>query len=857
MNKSLWQQLKPHAIAIGIFLVVSCLYCLPALKGLTLDQYDMSHWEGVSKQSFDYKAKYGHFPLWTNSAFSGMPTYQIAVESKHEVTIAWLHYLFTLKLPQAPGLFFLACVGFYILCMSLGLRSWVGILGSIGYAYASYSAVIMAVGHISKFSSIGYAPAVLAGLVLLTQRKYVLGFLATLLFSTLLFYQNHLQVVYYFFLMAGCLGVAYAVVAIREKAFKHLLIIAGLAVVAIVMGLASFAVILMPTNDYAKESSRGGRSELTAANNKTDKTKGGLDKDYAFNWSYGLTETFTFITPRIFGGSSPNVINNQSVNELGDHSKTAEVLAERTGMPEDQANDFVKQSFSAYWGPQPITHGTVYFGAVITFLFIMGLMVYRGWHLGWIIAATIVGILMAWGKNFSALNYFLFDHLPYYNKFRAPTTSLIIPQLTFPLLAALGLNELINLKEKGQTGLLWKKFKWSAYIMAGVMVILAGLYFSANYTSSNDQSMRENLTNYMAQQLARGAQPTAEMQQQASDFGRSVTNALKEDRRSLFGGDLIRSLIFVALSAGLIFLYIRNKLNVLAMLLILTGLNLIDLIGVDLRYLSHNNFKEKEESTEFTPSQADLQIKQDTGYYRVYNAGAGSIMSDSRTSYFHNSIGGYSAARIALYEDIITHQLSKGNMKVFNMLNTKYFIVNDPNNRQPVAQQNPEALGPVWFVKTIRYVNNADEEMKALDTFEPRDTVVIDKREQAKISFTPQYDSASTIRLVQHQNEKLIYQSDAAAPQFAVFSEVYYSRGWKAFIDNKEVPIVKVNYVLRGLPIPAGKHTIEFRFEPRVYMLGDTISLIDGILSILVMLAGIWYLWKQYRSAPPHKRAEL
>lgn len=845
MNKTLWQRLQPHVIAIAIFFVISCIYCLPVFKGEELGGHDSIGWKSMAQQSFEFKEKHGHFPLWTNSMLSGMPAYQIAFESKHNVTLAQLNSVLTLFLPSPASLFFMCCISFYLLSMVLGAKNWVGVLGALGYAFASYSVVIVAVGHISKFGAMGYAPAVLAGLVLLTQRKYIIGFLVMLIATTCMFYQNHVQVMFYTFLIAGFMGIAYLVKAIQQKAFKPFLITVGLAAVAVVLSAASYAVMLMPVQSYVKETMRGGRSELTPID-KGNKSTGGLDKDYAFTWSYGINETFTLIVPRIYGGSSPTVLDNQYVNEIGDNSKVAQVLAEKTGMPEDQANEFAKQ-YSPYWGDQPSTSGTVYLGAIICFLFIAGLVFYRQWHLAWIVAATLLGIILAWGSNFKAVNFWLFDNLPYYNKFRAPSMALIIPQLTVPLLAVLGLNEILS--GKYDKAVLWKKFKYVLIITGLVLVVLAGMYFSFEYKGPNDEAISKNLSGGMLQQIAQGQQPTPEMQTQADSFGRSVVNALRDDRRSLFSGDLLRSFLLIALAAGLLVYYIRKSISAQVVSIALIALTAFDLFGVDLRYFSQKNFQPADEAVELVATRADLQIKQDTGYFRVLDQSAGNPFLDSRASYFHNSVGGQHPARLALYDDLIQRQLTQGNMQAYNMLNTKYFIVSNPQDRQTIAQLNPEALGAAWLVKTIKYVNNADEEMAALNTFNPKDTVIIDKREQSKVSFTPQFDSTASIKLIKNENDKINYEFSAATNQFAVFSEIYYPAGWKAFIDGKETPIVKVNYALRGLPVSAGKHAIEFRFEPESYVQGDRISLISGIISILLLLGGVWYLWKQNKNA--------
>lgn len=841
MNKSLWQRIQPHAIAIGIFFIISCAYCLPAFKGLVVSQPDAEGWKGMAQQSLEFKEKYGHYPLWTNAIFGGMPAFQIAMGALHNITLAWIHPLFLGFLPEPAGLFFLACVGFYILCMAMGIRNKIAILGSLAYAFASYNAVIVMVGHTTKFSAMGYAPAVLAGLVLLTQKRYLLGFITTLLFTTLLFFQNHVQIAYYTFLMALCLGIAYAVQAIKRKEIAHLVKASSLAFVAGLMGLFSYSVMLFPTYDYAKETMRGGRSELKTPGNETNKSKGGLDKDYAFSYSYGITEVLTMAVPRMFGGSSA---------EMPQGSKTAQAFVEKTGMSEEQADQYA-QSLPAYWGPQGGTSGAVYFGASICVLFIFGLIFYKGWHSHWIIAITILGIILAWGKNLEIINYFLFDHLPFYNKFRAPSMAMVIPQLSMPLLAALGLNEILeHTIDKAE---FWKKFKIASIISGIFIAVLIGLYFMLDYKGENDNAYRSQFSSSMLQQMSQRGQPTAEMRQQSDEFGRSVINALKEDRRSLYGSDLIRSLIFIAMVMGLLYLYAKEKLNKNIVAVGLIVVVFIDLIGIDLRYLNSSRYVEKDQFAEaFIPTAADNLIKKDTSYYRVFNNSEGDPFqlsgATSHTSYLHNSVGGYHPAKLALYNDLIFGQLVKGNIRVFNMLNTKYFIVSDPATKQPVVEPNPQALGPAWFVKAVRYVNNADEEMKALDNFNPEDTAIADKKEQSKILIGPHADSSAKIELIENINDKITYKSSSKTNGFAVFSEIYYPNGWKAFIDGKETPIAKVNYALRGLSIPAGQHNIEFRFEPSSYFIGDKISMIIGIISILIVLYGIFVLLKNYKA---------
>lgn len=840
MDKSLWQKLQPHVIAIAVFFVISCIYCAPAFKGMVVNQHDAEGWKGMAQQSLEFKEKYGYYPLWTNALFSGMPTFQIIIGSTYNITLAWFHYLLTMFLPDPAGLFFLACIGFYILSTTLGIRSTIGILGSLAYGFSSYNAVIVMVGHTTKFASMGYAPALLAGIILLTQRKYLLGFITTLLFSTLITYQNHLQIDYYTFLIAVIIMIVFLIRSIRSKDLNHVLKAASLALVAGLLGVLSYAVVLIPTSVYAKETMRGGRSELTTPGNEKNKSKGGLDKDYAFGYSYGITEVLTTAVPRMYGGSSA---------EMPGGSQTAKVFSEKTGMSEDQA-DQLAQSVSSYWGPQGGTSGAVYFGASVCLLFIFACVFYKGWHSEWIIAATILGILLAWGKHFSTFNYFLFDHLPLYNKFRAPSMAMVIPQLTVPLMACLGLNQLIERKWNRDEFL--KKLK-QATIISGIFVaVLAALYFMFDYKGPNDAAVKSSWSSQIAQQLSPTAQPSPEVQQRADEFGRDIVNAARQDRKSLFGSDLIRSLIFMAIAWALLYLYGKDKLKANIAIGALIAIVFIDLIGVDLRYLNTDKYVDREQFNEyFTPTAADVQISRDTGYYRVFNYSDGDPFqlsgATSRTSYWHNSVGGYHPAKLALYNDLITHQLGRGNMQVFNMLNTKYFVVADPVSRQPRVEVNPDALGPAWFVGSIKYVNNADEEMQALNGFHPRDTAIADKREQAKLIYTPQKDSAATITLIQNKNDFIEYRSSSKANGIAVFSEIYYPYGWTATIDGKEVPIAKVDYALRALAVPAGNHKIEFRFEPSSFTIGDRISLIVGILSILILCYGAYAIWKDYR----------
>ena len=828
-----FKKLVPHLIAIAIFLIVAVVYCKPALQGKVVSQEDIKGWRGMSQQSIEFHDKYGYYPLWTNSMFSGMPAYQIAFDARTKLQVGYLDSIFRLGLPKPVSFFFLACICFYFLCIVAGANPWISIMGGIAYAYSTFDPIIISVGHDTQMVSIGYMPAVLAGLLLLFQRKYWLGFAVTALFSALLIGQNHLQMVYYTLMIAGVMTIAFVIKSYKEKQIASALKGAALGLIAGLLGLACSAVTMMPTYEYAKESTRGGRSELNMPGQAENKTKGGLDKDYAFHYSLGMPETFTFIVPALYGGSNGG-------NEYNSSSKFVEKFTEM-GVPEDNALQYADDY--SYWGDQPSTSGPVYLGAIICMLFIFGCVYIKSWDKWWLITASVLGIILAWGSNFQTFNYFLFDHLPFYNKFRASTMGLVIPQLCFPLLAVLAVNKLI-FHETDFTEA-WKKLKLTGIITGIIVVLLAGFYFTASFSGKGDKMRKDDFRQSVLHQVPRGQQPSPQIEQQADDVSRSLVGALQTDRKDLMGSDLLRSVILIALSFLVLGLFVKKKISsviLIASLIVLSG---YDLIGVATRYLNTNNFvDETDYESAFSPTDADLQIMKDPDHanFRVFNSTIDPF-NDASTSFHHNSVGGYHPAKLGLYNDMITYQLSKGNMRVFDMLNTKYFIVQNPQNGKPVAQLNPGAFGNSWLVKGIKYVENANEEMQALDSTDLRDTAVVEKKYQPEINQSPVPDSLAYIKLKENLNDKIEYTFHSMTPQFAVLSEVYYPIGWDAFIDGKKADYVKTNYILRGMFVPAGDHQIEFIFEPKSFSLGRTVTIIANIIVFLAMLAAaVFYI---------------
>jgi hypothetical protein len=610
----------------------------------------------------------------------------------------------------------------------------------------------------------------------------------------------------------------------REKDFKHMATALGFSLIAGMVGIATNAMMLMTTYDYSKATIRGGQASLNLSDSlNTTKSKGGLDTAYAFLYgSYGRAETMTLLIPDMYGGNS---------RPLGEESKLVEYMNEK-GFPPQFANQLYS-SFPSYWGNQPGHSGPVYLGALICFLFVFAMLYVRSNHKWWLFAVTILAILMSWGKNLAGFNTFLFENLPYYNKFRAPAMILIIPQLSFSFLAVLALQQALFGDDKKEYIL--QKLKQAGLVMAGIFVVALLMYFGFDYTNDRDRYIQQQLSQMMTDQ---------------PNVAREIVQAAADSRKEIFASDLLRSLFFAGAAFLMLFLYAKNKMKAQHALIALLVLTALDILPVGKRYLSNDNFLESEENDAiFTPTQADLQILQDKDpSYRVFNL-TQDVFNDAITSYHHRSIGGYHAAKLSLYQDLIENQLAKQpmNMQVLNMLNTRYVIVPDSAG-QPIAQLNQGALGSAWLVKSVRFVPNAAAEMKALSDFNAAEEAVVQESFKASIPNMPVWDSAASIKLDKNDHDIVTYTFNAATPQFAVFSEVYYDRGWKAYIDGKEAPIVKTNYVLRGLSIPAGSHKIEFRFKPESYVMGTRITSISQILLVALFAVALFMEYRRRKT---------
>jgi len=829
VKKEFLKAVIPHAIAIGVFLVVAIVYCSPALKGKVLQQSDAIFWQGMAQNSFEFKEQYGHFPLWNTHLFSGMPAYQVAMD--YHQLLPNLHSVMTLWMPKPIGFFFLACISFYILSCVAGARPVLGILGSLAFAYASYDPIIIATGHDTKMWAIAYMPGLLAGLLLIFHRKYLLGLAVTAIFATWEIAFNHVQITYYFAVAVFFISLGYAVKWIREKEWKHLLIAFSLALLGGLIGIANSAITMLTTSEYARYTMRGGKNiETEGGEIKKVETKG-LDTDYAFSYSIGKSEILTFFMPGVFGEGSGN--------HFDEDSKLVETLVEKN-IPESQAVQLAA-SLPKYWGGiQEGTGGTIYLGAIICFLAVIGLVIIKDPIKWWILAGCIITIFMAWGRNFAGFNEFLLNNLPLYNKFRSPNTALVIPQLLFPLLAVMALQQ-IFFTEKGME-LLKSSWKKILYATGGIFAVTLLIYFFNDFSSPFDARIIQAYTN---------------PQDGNSEVARMIVNGMKADRKAMFTGNLFRAFLFAALVIGLLFLYLKNLIKPLTAIVILIVVNSTDLLVIANKYLNNDNYMDSQEeikSAYFTPSPADQQILQDKDpHYRVHNLSSGEVFSGSAaiTSYHHRNVGGYHPAKLRIYQDLIEAQLSKQqpNMDVLNMLDTRYIILPPEQRQQPApVYKNDGALGAAWFIKNIRYVDGPVEEIQALDQFSPQDTVIIDVSLKNVAGNSPAWDSTASIRLTHYNNDTIRYSTNAASPQFAVFSEIYYPAGWNAYLDGQKAEYVKVNYLLRGMPVPAGKHEIEFRFEPASYKKGQNLVYAGNILFWLSLAGGVFAIWKQRKT---------
>lgn len=819
------KKLLPDLIAILAFVLLSFAYFFPAdIENRILFQHDTAAGAGAGQEVKEYYEQTGERSRWTNSLFGGMPMYQIAPSYDSTKSLQWVQKAYQLFLPDYVCLTFMLMLGFYILLRVFGIPVWLAGLGGIMWAFSSYFFILISAGHIWKFITLAYVPPTIAGIVLAYRGKLLWGGILTALFVALQITSNHVQMSYYFFFVILFFVGAYFEKAWRTKTLPQFFKASAVLIVAALVGIAANVSNLYHTYAYSKETMRG-KSELVQTGDAAKQTSSGLDRDYITQWSYGIDETLTLLVPNFKGGASAALSQSETAM-----SKANPMYSSLYG------------SLTQYFGTQPMTSGPVYVGAFVLFLFVLGCFIVKG-PLKWaLIGATFFSIVLSWGKNFMPLTDFFIDYVPLYNKFRAVSSILVIAEFTIPLLAIFALKRLLEepeilKQEKKPLGI-------SLLLTAGIALLLAIAPGSigSGYVPAQKAQMLQNAVN---QQMI----PANELSDILANLG--------EMRAELVSSDALRSFIIIGIGCSLLWLYASGKLRSSLTIAGITILCLADMWGVNKRYLNDAQFVPHSIRTEtFTKTNTDELILQDTSLdYRVLNF-ATSTFDDNNTSYWHKSVGGYHPAKLRRYQEMIEHHISPemqaaykaiatagGEMdsvdankfRILNMLNTKYFIFPAGQQRQTVPILNPHAYGNAWFVNKVQYVNNANEEIDALDSIIPTETAVVDARFKDVLKgATESYkDSLSSIRLTSYAPNRLTYETNNAQDGIAVFSEIYYPDGWHVTIDGQPAELARADYILRTMYVPAGQHTIEMRFDPTSLHVTEGIAY--GALALLVI----------------------
>ncbi|MEJ6982540.1 YfhO family protein [Pedobacter sp. P351] len=801
-----------HLAIIGVFIALCFVYFSPAIQGKSLYQNDVRQAQGGQKEIMDFKEKDGKAPLWTNSMFSGMPAYQIWAQYPNNITTHIVSFFKTVfPTPIDTVLFYL--LGAYLLFGVLRVNPWLAAAGAIAFAFSSYNFIIIEAGHSNKAYAIAFFAPILAGIILTLRGKHILGSALTALFLAMEIRSNHIQMTYYLFIALLIFIGIEIYHAFKEKRTSEFFKSLAYLVAGVILAVGVNAGSLWTTYEYGQESIRG-KSNLTSTD--TSHPSNGLDKDYAYAWSQGIGENLTFLIPNAYGGASGG--------ELDEKSHVAKILIEK-GIPADQAAGAARE-MPTYWGEKTFTSGPFYFGAIICFLFVLGLFVVKNRLKWWILSTVILTMLLSFGRHFPFVSDLFFNFFPLYNKFRAVESILAVAGFLVPVLAILAVNEIASGEQ--DTKALTKKVLTSLYITGGLILLILVLptLFLDFKTSAHDEFI-------------------AMLTQRTGDQGLAtqIANALVEDRIGLARSDAFRSLIFVLIGAGLLWAMINKKITRQLTFILFAAVILVDMWGVDKRYLNNDKFIDKSQIQEpFQPRQVDALINRDPSLgYRVFDLTKNPFLS-VEASYFHHSLGGYHAAKLKRYQELLDKQFSNSiNEDVLDMLNTKYVITKSEDGQSEKIQNRATAAGPAWFVPSIRWAKNDDEEMAGLNSFDPKKEAIINEKFKslvdAKKLGTP---GNAEINLVNYHPDHLTYEYSAPNDVIAVFSEIWYTKGWNAYVDGEKIPYFRANYVLRAAQLPGGNHKVEFKFEPASYYTGETISLISSILLIAGLALAIF-----------------
>lgn len=791
----------PYLLAIIGFAIASLTYFSPVLKGKKIFQSDIVQYIGMAKQQIDIREQKGEEIYWTDRAFGGMPTYQSGALYPNNF-IKKIDRLVRF-LPRPADYLFLYFIGFFVLLKCFRVDTLLAFFGSLAFGFSTYLIIILGVGHNSKAHAIGYMPLVLSGVLLVYNNKYIKGGLLFCVAMALELVANHFQMTYYLILLLGIVALVYLVEAIKQKALVEFAKASGILLGGLFLALALNATSILATREYSEFSTRG-KSEITISPQGAIPQRDGLEKDYILSYSYGILETFNLAIPRFMGGSSSE--------DAGENASIVKELIQM-GYPVAEAKSFAKTS-PTYWGEQPYVGAPAYIGAGVVFLFVLGLFLIQGKRKWWIVIASVLALFLSWGKNMEWFSDLFINYFPLYSKFRAVTSIQVIIELCLPILGIWATHKFISDKEVSKEIKLNTLYK-STGVVGGILllfVLFKNTLFS--FANAND----------------------AELIQTA---GMRFVSALREDRARLLTNDTLRSLFFVIAIAGSLFAFLKQKISKHVTLVAIGVLLVTDLVLVDKRYVNNADFVSAIQMDKpFTATEADKEILKDKTHFRVYDL-TGSPFNTARTSYFHNAIGGYHGAKPARIQDLFDFYISAGHQPILDMLNVKYFIFDGEHAAQ--IEQNKKANGNAWFVNKVESVNTANEELTSLRSVNLKNTAIVSAKNSIEAKeFTT--DSLSAIKLKNHHPERQVFESSNSHAGFAVFSEMYYKKGWKAYIDGSETPIIKTNYALRGLSIPSGNHEIVFEFKPQVIKTGSTITLIAFILLLVLTVGGIVYL---------------
>lgn len=824
MEKKNWIKVLPHIGILLLFLGVSFAYFYPVLEGKELNSHDTDSWHYASKEARDFNATHKEPTLWTNSMFGGMPTYQITMPANYSNVMKDGQMILS-SLPTPVFVLFLYLICFYILLLCMGCNKWLSVVGSLFFSFASYNLIIIAAGHITKAIVIAYMAPFVGSIWLAFRKNRIVGSLLTSAFLSLMIANNHLQILYYTIFVVLFFGVVELVYAIKNKQLKPFFQTLGLLLVAAIIAVGMNATNLMTTYEYSKYTMRGDSNGLTPIAGESK--PGGLDKDYITAWSYGIDESFTLLIPDFKGGASGGTLPLDS--ETGKTLKSMRIPNVEKVMKEFK--------LPLYWGTQPMTSGPVYLGAIVCFLFVLGMFLVDKKIKWWLVPLIILSLMLSWGKNFMPLTDFFIDHIPMYNKFRTVSMMLVVTGFCVALVAALGLKAFLK---KGADN---KKNEMALFASVGITGGLCLLFWLI-------PSLDGTFVGRMDAQFSGGYE--------------FLKNTLPLDRKDMMQSDAIRSLVFILLSGAVLYFYNGNKLKlkVQYVYILLAVLVIVDLWVVDKRYLNESNFVAKRKTNAITqPSEADKFILQDKNEFRVLDISV-DIFNDAKPSYFHKNIGGYSAVKLSRYQELIEHYLADdiqkllqglntsrtqqqldsvlNNVEILNMLNMKYLIYDVKS--EPII--NPFGNKNAWFVSSARIAENADQEMEWLGEIKTKEELVVDEKYASLLTEIQQRDSNATISLTSYEPNHLKYQYDSRTNQIAVFSEIYYDKGWNAYVDGQKVPYFRANYLLRAMSLKPGSYEIEFKFEPQVYKTGNMIAYVSSGLFILLFVGSLIYRMK-------------